>query len=172
MNSREGKCSEQELLQYVIENDMLNIALVQREIEMRKRKEILEKHPYKIWKAKTDGGSCWYTYLPNEEKGRVLKKRMTEKAIQECIIEYYLEIEQNPCFREAYYRWIAEREEYEEIGRNSITRYDNDFRRFFPEDEPFCKIKLSCMTDSEMERFIKRTIKEKGLTQKTYQYRL
>lgn len=154
-----------ELLKYAIENGMIDTALVQEKIEMQKREEILKKHPYKIWKGK-DGN--WYTYLPYEETERVLKKRKSEKAIEDCVVEYYREIEQHPCFREAYGRWIAEKAEYEEIGKNSITRYDNDFNRFFPSDEEFCKVKLICMTDSELERFIKKTIKEKKLTQKSY----
>ena len=157
--------SDTELLKFAIEHGMIDTAYVRDMIEMQKRKEILEKHPYKIWEGK-DGK--WYTYLPDEENGRVLKKRKTEKDIQNCIVEYYLEIEQHPCFREAYNRWIAEKEEFEEIGKDSITRYDNDFKRFFPEDEPFCKIRLCDMASGDLERFIKKTIKEKNLSPKAY----
>lgn len=157
--------SDTELLKFAIENGMLDTALVREKIEMQKRKEILERHPYKIWEGKNGD---WYTYLPDEEKGRVLKKRKSEKLIQDCVVDYYLEIEQHPCFREAYARWIAEKEEFGEIGKDSITRYDNDFKRFFPENEAFCKIRLRDMTSGELERFIKRTIKEKELTLKAY----
>lgn len=41
---------------------------------------------YKIWEGK-DGK--WYTYLPDEKKGRVLKKRTSEHAIIEMVIEFY-----------------------------------------------------------------------------------
>lgn len=157
--------SDAELLKYAIENGIIDTALVQKKIEMQKREEILKRHPYKIWESKN---GSWYTYLPDEEKSRVLKKRKIEKMIQDCIVDYYLEIEQHPCFREAYFRWIAEKEEFEEIGKNSITRYDNDFKRFFPPEEPFCKIRLCDMTDSDLEHFIKRTIKAKQLTPKSY----
>lgn len=157
--------SDTDLLKFAIENGMIDAAYVRDMIEMQKRKEILEKHPYKIWEGK-DGK--WYTYLPDEEKGRVLKKRKSEKLIQDCVVEYYIEIEQHPCFREAYSRWISEKEEFEEIGKDSITRYDNDFKRFFPESDPFCKIRLCDMTSGELERFIKRTIKDKRLTPKAY----
>ena len=70
--------SDAELLKYVIDNGMIDTAYVRDIIEMQKRKEILDKHPYKIWEGK-DGK--WYTYLPDEENGRVLKKRKTEKDI-------------------------------------------------------------------------------------------
>lgn len=154
-----------EMLKFAIENGMIDIDTIRRKIEMQKRKEILNNHPYKIWEG-NDGK--WYTYLPDEEKGRVLKKRNTEKQVQDCVVEYYLELEQRPCFRETYNRWIAEKEKFEEIGKNSITRYNTDFERFFPKDNPFCKIRLCDMTDSDLERFVKQTIKDKHLTQKAY----
>ena len=59
--------SNAELLKYAIENGIINPALVQEQIEMQKRKELLEKHPYKITCGK-DGR--WSTYLPDKEKGR------------------------------------------------------------------------------------------------------
>ena len=42
---------ESELLKYAIENGMIDISYVQEQIEMSKRKELLEKHPYKIWQG-------------------------------------------------------------------------------------------------------------------------
>ena len=50
---------------------MINVSDVQEQVEMNKREEILEKHPYDIWKGK-DGN--WHTYLPDKEKGRIPKK--------------------------------------------------------------------------------------------------
>lgn len=144
---------------------MIDMSYIQEQVIMNKRKEILANHKYKIWQGK-DGR--WYTHLPDEEKGRVLKKRNTKEEIENIVIDFYGGIEEAPCFREEYQRWIKEKEEFEEIGKNSITRYDNDFNRFFPKDEPFCKIKLCDMTDGDLERFIKRTIKKFDLSTKSY----
>lgn len=144
---------------------MIDISYVQKQIEMNKRKELLEKHPYEIWEGK-DGK--WYTYLPDSKKGRILKKRAEKKEIEDMVVDYYKKEEKRPCFRTVYNQWISEKEKFEEIGKNSITRYNNDFERFFPKTEPFCKIRLCDMTDSELERFIKRTIKAKMLSAKSY----
>ena len=57
------KLSDLELLKYAVENGMINTALVQEKIEMQKREELLNKHPYKIYQGK-DGK--WYTYLPDK----------------------------------------------------------------------------------------------------------
>ena len=49
-----------ELLKYAVENGMIDLLYVQEQIEMNKRKELLEKHPYKIYQGK-DGK--WHTYV-------------------------------------------------------------------------------------------------------------
>ena len=78
--------SDTELLKFAIEHGMIDTALVQEKIEMHKRKEILDKHPYTIWQGK-DGK--WRTYIPDENKGRKLVKRNTQQAIEEYVIKYW-----------------------------------------------------------------------------------
>lgn len=154
-----------DILKYAIDNGIIDLSYVQDKVEMNKRKEYLERHPYKIWEGKD---KKWFTYLPDAEKGRCLKKRNTRKEIEDLVIEYYKKEEMKPCFRAVYKQWIAERQEFDEVGKSSITRYENDFERFFPNDEPFCKIRLCEVTNSDLEKFIKRTIKNKKLTAKSY----
>lgn len=69
-----------DILQFIIDNGMININDVQNSTEIMKREELLKKHPYKIWKGKDDK---WYTYLPDKVKGRILKKRTTKKSIED-----------------------------------------------------------------------------------------
>lgn len=61
-----------DILQYALSNGIINIEDVQEKIAMREKEELLSKHPYKIWGSK-DGK--WYTYLPDESRGRILKKK-------------------------------------------------------------------------------------------------
>ena len=127
--------------------------------------QYLEKHKYKIWKAKN---GSWYTYVPDEE-GRLHQIRNKDKKkLHKKIVDHYKDMEAHPCFREAYRQWIQEKEECGEILRNTITRYENSFNRFFPEDEEFCQIRLCDMTDGDLDKFIKRTIKKFSLTKKSY----
>lgn len=53
-NAMENK---DDLLKYAVENGMIDLSYVQEQIEMNKRKELLDKHPYKIWEGK-DGKEC------------------------------------------------------------------------------------------------------------------
>lgn len=154
-----------EMLKYAIENGIIDLSYVQEKYEMNKREEILKEHPYKIWEGK-DGK--WYTYLPDEEKGRKLKKRNSRESLLDLLIQEKEGEKRNYCFADAYREWIREKEEFSEIGRSSITRYEKDFRRFFPVDEDFCKIKLRNLTESDLEIFIKKSIRDHGLTAKGY----
>ena len=73
-------------MKYALEHGMIDMSYVQEQIQMEKRKELLRKHPYKIWEG---ADHLWHTYLPDEEKGRVPRKRKTETEIQDVVCEYW-----------------------------------------------------------------------------------
>ena len=75
-------------MQKAIEFGIIDISYVQEMIKMNKRKELLEKHPYKIWESKN---GKWYTYLYDQEKKRKLIKRNTQSDLENTIIQYYEE---------------------------------------------------------------------------------
>ena len=84
----EEKINQTEILQYALENNIIDLSYVQEKIEMAKRKELLEKHPYKIWEGK-DG--YWHSYLFDETKAknrRPIKKKRLED-LEDVIIDYY-----------------------------------------------------------------------------------
>jgi hypothetical protein len=64
---KENYLNVNDLLKYITENGMIDLSYVQEQIEMKKRKDLLKRHSYKIYQGK-DGK--WYTYLPDENKGR------------------------------------------------------------------------------------------------------
>lgn len=67
-----------DLLKYAVEHGMIDLSYVKEQIAMNQRKELLAKHPYKIWEGKD--GKC-YTYFPDKEKGRILKKKSSKESI-------------------------------------------------------------------------------------------
>lgn len=95
--------SEAELLQFAIENGMLDTALVQEKIEMQRKEELLNKHPYSIW---VDKKGIWHTYLPDKEKGRITRKRCSFEEIQNLIVEYWKEQDENPAIKDIFEEWI------------------------------------------------------------------
>lgn len=152
-------------MKFILDSGNITLQDVQKQLEMKKREEIINSHKYKKWKGK-DGK--WHTYLPEEDGKLRHKKRKNLSDLDEDIYQFYYDKLKRPKFRQVYEEWIAEKIECEELQKNSITKYNNGFQKFFPEDEPFCDIKLVDMTDGDLEKFIKRTIKKHGLTKKTY----
>ena len=69
-----SEITQNELLQFAIQNGILNIDTVREQIEMNERQKYLEKHPYKVWQ---DGDGRWSTYLPGENGKRERKKKKT-----------------------------------------------------------------------------------------------
>lgn len=164
---------DNELLKYAIENGMIDISYVQEQIEMNKKKELLEKHPYKIWEGK-DGK--WYTYIPDKEKGRILKKRTTEKAIQDLVVEYYLqqskaEIKYKKEKEKNENRFVSNFEAWKNkqiaygISNNTLYKYEYDYKRFFKGTD-FENRDIRNITEEDITIFIISRIKELNLKEK------
>lgn len=66
-------------LNYLIEHGIIDVSSIQSMYEMNKRKELLDKHPYGYWQGKN---GKWYVYLPDKEKGRVLKNATHKKRLR------------------------------------------------------------------------------------------
>lgn len=156
---------DNDILNYAIENGIIDLDTIQRNIEMKERQKILSKHEHKIWQG---NNGRWFTYLYYETKGRKLVSKKTKEDLENAIAEHYRETVMKPCFCEVFEEWINEKESFHELSPSSLCRYRNDFLRFFPADEDFCKIKLCNMDESTLERFIKKTICEKELSVKSY----
>lgn len=150
------------VLQYAVDHDMLDVQYVQDQIEMLKREELLKKHPYKIWQGK-DGK--WRTYLPDEEKGRNMKKRNTEAEIEDLVAEYWKEKLENPTVRELYDEWITDKLKRKEIVKETRDRYNRQFDESLQE---FGKRRIKTIAEFDIEDTILNAIYERDLTAKGY----
>lgn len=159
--------SNDELLDFAVENDIIDLVGMRNEYEIMKREQYLEKHNHNVWQSK-DGK--WRTYLDdaNNPRGYVLKVRTTEKGIKDLIIKFYKDKELDPYIDQVFDEWNNQRLFYGEISNQSYNRYTNDFKRFFPKDCLLRQKKFRQITENDIETFIKTTIQEKKLTSKTY----
>lgn len=149
-------------MKYAVENGILDLSYVQAQIEMNKRKELLEKHPYKIWKGK-DGR--WYTYIPDEEKGRKLVKRATQKALEDTVVEYWKERQNNPTIKEVFSEWNDRRLELKKISRSTHLRNKQVFSRHYSE---FGEQKIKNVSEEDFGNFLEEQIPEHNLTAKAF----
>lgn len=140
---------------------MINISDVQNSMEAMKRKELLEKHPYKIWKGKDEK---WYTYLPDEKKGRLLKKRTSQKAIEDDVIEYWKSELENPTISDVFQEWNDRRLELKQISNAAYLRYKQVFNRHY---HNFGDKKIKTVAAEEFQEFLEEEAAEE-LTVKAF----
>lgn len=159
----EGTLSNQELLNYAIENGIINTAFLQKEIEMKKREELLKKHPYKIYQGTTD--KLWYSYLPDEKKGRKKIKATTKKNIENKIIEYWKMQETNPTIKNVFFEWVERKLMYEEISKATYDRYVIDFQKYFGE---IIHKRIGSIDEYNLEEYIRSSIHNFEMTPKAY----
>lgn len=129
---------------------------------MTKRQQLLNNHPYKIWEG---SNGKWYTYLPDEEKGRILKKKSTKKDIEDVIITYWDEAINSPTIKDIFYEWNDYRLELNKISKSSHTRLEQVFKRHY---STFGKKHIRDVTENEFVEFLERQIPEHSLSAKAF----
>lgn len=152
-----------DILRFIINNGIIDINDVQNSIETMKRDEMLSCHPYKIWEGKE---GTWYTYLPDDKKGRILKKRKSKKDIESIIIEYYRN-QKEILLQDLFQEWSMQKLGYGEIQKQTFDRYTTDFHRFF-DGSHIAQKDIRKITEDDLELFIRETIRNMGLTNKAY----
>ena len=158
--------TEKELLNYAIENGIIDINTISKKIEMNERKKYLEMHEGKVWQGK-DGK--WRTYFPDNtcKNGRKTVKRLTKESVDDAIVDFYKAQANEPYIEQVFYQWVNDKISYGEISKQSYDRYETDFKRFFGGSR-LEKVKFRYITEDILEDFIKRTIHDKKLTSKAW----
>lgn len=151
-----------DILQFIIDNGIINLNDVQNSMEAMKKKELLEKHPYKIWQGK-DGE--WYTKLVAEDGSKKLRHRKTKDELENVIIEHIQKVIDCPTVERIFYEWLDVRLERGEIEKSTYSRYERGFARYFMKIKDR---KVQSLTELELEDFIKRTIQEQKLMRKAF----
>ena len=125
-----------EALRLAEKYNIIDLDKISQSIEEMQRKEILENHPYTVWQ---NAEGLWLTYLPDEKKGRVFRKRRSKEEIENLIVDYYHQQKKKVYIKDVFKEWIEKKLKYGEIQPQSYDRYCTDFERFFPEKLSICK---------------------------------
>lgn len=158
------RLSDKELLQFAVDNGMIDFNTIQAQIEMNERRRYLEMHNYEVFLGK-DGN--YHTSVPDETKknNRRMIKRKTKQSIEDAIVEHYKKADNEPTMRVVFEKWIESKLKYGEITKQTADRYGIDFQRFFGVIQ---HRKIRYFSEDELEDFIKLTIYEKQLTAKAW----
>ena len=149
-------------LKYLIDSGIIDIPNIQSIIKMKKRQELLNNHPYKIWMG---SNGKWYTYLPDEEKGRILKKKSTRKDIEDVVVQYQESVMSNPTIDELFTEWNDHRRDIGRIAKSSHTRLRQVYDRHFKE---FGKRRVANVKENEWIDFLEAQVFEHNLSSKAF----
>ncbi len=139
------------ILLEAIDNGIINIADVQETLNTMKRKEIL-KH-YHIWQA---SNGKYKTYLPDPEKGRVIKERSNLKDLKDMIVEF--DQNKNKPDDEPYkfsnmFKGFLSYKESLQLSANTIYKYEMDYIRYLSGTE-FENLDIRTIDEEMIESFI------------------
>lgn len=161
-----------ELLQFAVENGMINLDTVQQKVEMNERQKYLNMHSYDIWQSESDG--CWRTYLPDEVKGRKLVKRKHRKDIDDVLVNYYMEHckekkqkKVQETLLSIYPKWL----DFKQVHTNStsyIKRITTEWYRFYEKDIELINMPLENITKMYLDEWAHTMIKIHNMTKKCY----
>ena len=126
--------TQSQLLQYALDNGMIDIDTIQTRIEMNERKKYLEQHEFTKWKG-SDGK--YHTYVPDmmNERGRKEIKRSSIESLDDAIIKHYKEQEEVIRVEEVFYMWLKSKLDYGEIEKQTYDRYENVFVKYLKNSE-------------------------------------
>ena len=148
---------------------MINEDMIRTQYEMNRRDKYLSEHcrHHYIWFNENTG--LWTTTLPDQtkkEKRRIVKRK-DRKNLEDAIVQFYRENEDNPSIEEVFYRWIDRRlHQYDDFERQTANKYTNDFKRYIlPTD--FAKRKVKTLTEFDVVDFIRRFSADKKITPKS-----
>lgn len=155
--------SDKQILNFALENGIIDIDTIQKQIEMNERKKYLNMHDSDIWLA-SDGR--YKTYIFYEGKRRVVAKK-SKSAVEDAIIKHYKSVESEPTLNDAFYLWAKKKLEFGEMQKQTYDRYERDFKRFFKESR-LLETKIKYITEEDLEDYIRKTIHEQELSAKAW----
>lgn len=131
-------------------------------LENMKKQEILEQHNQKITKC----AGRWQTYVIDED-GRKLLRKTNRKDLEDEIVKFYRQAEDNPTIKQCFEQWVNDKIRYKEIAYGTYDKYCNDFKRYFNGTD-LIKKRIRSVTEDELEEFIRVSIADKELSSKAY----
>ena len=152
-----------DILQYALENGIINLSHIQEQIEMNKREEILKEYRDNIWKA-SDG--YWKIRMTCDESGqKKIFKRKSKQDLEELIVKTHREKVENPTISTIFNEWAQRKVDLNKISIQTYQRYKQDFNRFFKE---LGKQKIRSLEPEDISSFLEEQISEHNLSAKGF----
>lgn len=155
--------SDKQILNFALENGIIDLGTIQKQIEMNERKKYLNMHDSDIWLA-SDGR--YKTYIFHQGQRRIVAKK-DRKSVEDAVIEHYKSVESEPTLNDTFYLWANRKIEFGEMQKQTFDRYERDFKRFF-KDNRLLETKIKYITEEDLEDCIRKTIHDQKLSAKAW----
>ena len=171
--------NQAELLNYIVDNSIIDLMHVQEKIDMKKREEILKKHCYTVWYNEKDG--FWRTHLPDETQtnGRRKIKRKKKEDLETAIYDYYLSLKSEEekhkeikdrnkvvTVEDLFFEFMSHK--VKEVSSGTIKRMMADWDKFYKTDEKFISIKIAELTKVNMDDCFNSVLNKYSLKKKAF----
>lgn len=145
---------------------MVDVPSIEEVYEMTERQRYLNMHKYKKYQG-ADGK--YYTTLPDETKRdkRRKLKRNTLEELDDAIVNFWKEQEENPTLKEIFNEWNDRRLSLNKISKASYSRHTQIFDQFYQND--FGNRKIKNITPTDISDFLEEQISKHNLTAKAFQ---
>lgn len=153
---------DEELLNYAVNECIIDIDQLQSLILMKERQKYIDMHQHKIWQGKN---GRWSTYLPMKNGSLKRVVRVKKEKLEDEIYAFYKENEQNPTIQDLYSEWIHNKLDNGEISKQTVDRYDRQFNAC---DILFRQANIKSIEEYDIECFLVKEIKMQNMTQKSY----
>lgn len=170
-----------ELLQMALSTGIINIEDVRRQIDMKRKKEILEKYGSAIWYSESE--KCWYCHIPDDTKkeGRKKVKRKKKEDIENVIYQYWKSHEAEETSADekcetdenkvsTVYDLFYEFMQYKtnQVSTGTIKRMRADWERFYVPHQDFLQKPFRELTKIDMDNFFNDILSKNDLKKKAF----
>lgn len=142
-----------------VEDIILSPEVISKALSMIRREEILKRHKYKIYQG-SDGR--WYTYIPDKNGRKKIKKSSYEKVV-DAIVEAY--DSNNMTLYELFSEWNDRRADLKKIKESTASRNRYDFDRYFSD---FKDRDVSTILPDEIADFLESQVSKFNLSAKGF----
>ena len=153
-----------EELQFGIDNGILDADEIHSRFEMSKRQDTVNRfieefgyQPKEIQTGKYKGE--WYIELPNKDK-RTKKRKKTKKEIEDLIIDFMEDYDNNPTLQELFDEHIAKQITIGNIKPKSKNNYRQVFERHF---KVFGEKRIKNVTAKDFKQFLEEQVSSQNL---------
>jgi len=154
--------AREDLLNFIIKNDILDVSLIQDMNEIMRNKRIIEEHPYSIWYGKDE---YWHTYILGEDGKRVHVKRKNEEDVKRIIVDNVKKHETLVTIKDIFYEWNKRKLGLGKISKATYDRNEYIFNRHYSEIQ---NQDIRTVTEDQLTDFLEEQVFVHSLKAKAF----